>query len=233
LLSKLLLAHQQPKRELVAFIQSQVALTRALFKFREAWQGPPAMVYDPKHLLSSEDTNRYDLLHLAANYHLHLFHDRREFARRTGLDVAAPLYVEIVHFRDLKLALGFDYPSSWERAEFEERCCRSVVALRGLKLIAKERGLESKPVILDERIRNAVEHDYVPCLIVAEVSWWPLLSVLKGSPFYARELLVDFPDGTSTPYKVITGTAAFHIHPELKRHYAMLDKKLSDDAIIL
>src|SRR5262249_38605700 len=56
LLSKLLLAHQQPKRELVAFIESQVALTKALFNFREAWQGPSAMVYDPQHLLSSEDT---------------------------------------------------------------------------------------------------------------------------------------------------------------------------------
>lgn len=228
-----LLAHQQSKRELVAFIESQVALTKALFSFREAWQGPPAMVFDPQHLLSSEDVNQYDLLHLATNYHLKLFRDRGEFARRTGSDIAAPLYVEIVHARDPKLTLGFDYLSPWPHAEFEERYCRSVVALQGLKLIAKERGLDSKPAMLDDRIRSAIEQDYVPCLVVAQASWWPLLSVLKGSPFYARELLVDFQAGTSVEYKIVTGSAAFHILPELRRHYAMLDKKLSEDAIIL
>jgi CRISPR-associated endonuclease/helicase Cas3 len=230
-LPAMLLSHQQQKRDLISFIESQVALTKAIFNFREAWQGPAAVVYDPQHLLSSETINRYDLLHLAANYRLHLFLNQADFEHVTGDSASADLYVAIESFLDPKLTLGFDYLSAWSRAEFEERHCRSIVALRGLKLTAKERGLDGKPVLLDDRLRNAIEQDWIPCLIVAEESWWPLLSVLKGSPFYTRDLLVDYTDGISVCYKLITGTAAFHILPALKWHYAMLDKNLSDEPI--
>jgi CRISPR-associated endonuclease/helicase Cas3 len=233
LLDKLLLPHRQQKRDLVSFIESQVALTKAIFHFREAWQGPAAAVYDSQHLLSSETINRYDLLHLVANYQLHPFRDRDEFERVAGPSTTAPFYVEIEGFRDPKLTLGFDYLSPYPQTEFEDRHCRSVVALQGLRLTAKERGLDGTSVRLDDRTRNAIEQDWIPCLIVAEVSWWPLLSVMRASPFYTRDLLVDFTDGTSACYKIVTGTAAFHILPELKRHYAMLDKGLSDDAIII
>ncbi len=260
-----LLRAQPQQRELLAFIELQVALTKAIFSFREAWQGPPTAVYDPHHLLSSETVNRYDLLHLLANYELRPFRDRRDFTRklfekgivsptirggkgllegsppqtppfqtvsqRTGADELVDLYVEIERARNPKLTLGFDYLSPWPHAEFVDRCCRSVVALSGLQLTARERGLDGQTIALDHRFREAIEHTWIPCLVVAEESWWPLLAVLRGSPFYARDLQVDFADGTCVPYKVVTGTAAFHILPELKRHYAMLDKKLSDEPI--
>lgn len=231
-LQTMLLNHPQQKRDLTAFIESQVALTKAIFNFREAWQGPTAAVYDQQHLLSSETVNHYDLLHLVANYRLRFFHNQADFARETTSSLAADFYVEIKGFRDPKITLGFDYASVYSQEEFEERYCRSVVALQGLQLTAKERGL-GMPTLLDERVRSAIKDMWTPCLVVAEESWWPLFSVLKGSPFYARDLLVDYPDGLTVPYKIVTGTAAFHILPELKRHYAMLDKKLSDEAIII
>lgn len=233
-LPAMLLSQPQQKRDLVAFIEAQVALTRAIFSFREAWQSPKAAIYDPQHRLSSETVNSYDLLHLVAQYRLHFFHDRAEFKRATNTETSAEFYVEILDLRDPKLTLGFDYISAYSPREFKERYCRSVVALRGLTLTAQERGLDGMPIPLDTRIRSAIEDEWVPCLVVAEESWGPLLSVLKGSPFYARQLLVDYAaDGTSEEYKIITGTAAFHILPALKRHYAMLDKKLSDEPIFL
>lgn len=233
-LPTVLLNHPQQKREFQAFIESQVALTKAIFNFREAWQGPAAAIYDPQHRLSSETVNRYDLLHLVAQYRLRFFRDQAEFERVTSIRTSAEFYVEIQGFRDPKLTLGFDYESAYSHKEFKERYCRSVVALRGLKLTAKERGIDGKPTQFDQRIRSAIEHEWIPCLVVAEESWWPLLSVLRSSPFYARQLLVDSTaDGTSKEYKIVTGTAAFHILPELKRHYAMLDKKLSDEPIFI
>jgi CRISPR-associated endonuclease/helicase Cas3 len=232
-LPKLLLNHAQQKRDLVAFIESQVALTKAIFNFREAWQGPIAAIYDQGKMMSSEPVSCYDLLHLVSNYRLYIYRNQAEFECTTHASISADFYVAIEGFRDPKLTLGFDYQSDYSRSEFEDRYCRSVVALRGLQLTAKERGVDGMPTMLDERIRHAIEHMWTPCLIVAEESWWPLLSVLKGSPFYARDLLVDYPDGLSVPYKIVTGTAAFHILPELKRHYAMLDKKLSSEAIFL
>jgi CRISPR-associated endonuclease/helicase Cas3 len=229
----LLLNQPQQKKDLLAFIESQVALTKAIFNFREAWQGPVATLFDPQHLLSSETVNQYDLLHLLTNYTLHWFRDRQAFEHEAGPTEPAEIYVELADFRRPKLTLGFDYTSELDRTEFEERYCRSVVALRGLRLTAKERGVDGQPVLLQTEIRELIEDHWVPCLVVAEESWWPLLSILRSSPFYTRELQVDFPDGTTTLYKIVTGTSAFHILPELKRHYAMQDKKLSDDAIIL
>jgi CRISPR-associated endonuclease/helicase Cas3 len=233
-LPTMLLSQPQQKRDLVAFIESQVALTKAIFNFRDAWQGPTAATYDPQHRLSSETINSYDLLHLVTNYRLHFFRNQAEFEHTTGTKTSAEFCVEIQDFRDPKIILGFDYESAYSPQEFKDRYCRSVVALHGLKLTAKERGIDGKPTQLDERIRSAIEQKWIPCLIVAEESWWPLLSVLKGSPFYTRQILVDYnADGTSEEYKIVTGTAAFHILPELKRHYAMLDKKLSDEPIFL
>ena len=221
------------KKDLLSFIESQVALTKAIFNFREAWQGPVAALYDEEHLLSSEVVNQYDLLHLVTHYDLYLFRDQQAFELKAGPTDPAAIYVALKGFRSPKLTLGFDYISHVDRAEFEERHCRSIVALRGLRLTAKERGLDGRPLLLQAEIRDVIESDWVPCLIVAEESWWPLLSVLRGSPFYTRDLQVDFPDGTTILYKIVTGTSAFHILPELKRHYAMQDKKLSDEAIIL
>jgi CRISPR-associated endonuclease/helicase Cas3 len=233
-LPTMLLNQPQQKRDLVAFIESQVALTKAIFNFREAWQGPTAAIYDPQRLLSSETVNSYDLLHLVAQYRLHFFRNQAEFEHVTSTKISADFYVELQGFRDPKLTLGFDYESAYSPNEFKDRYCRSVVALRGLKLTGKERGLDGKPTQLDQRIRMAIEHEWIPCLVVAEESSWPLLSVLKSSPFYARQLLVDYSaEGISEEYKIVTGTAAFHILPELKRHYAMLDKKLSDEPIFL
>ncbi len=197
-------------------------------------QGPTAAVYDPQHLLSSETVGRYDLLHLVTHYRLHFFKNQAEFKHTTTIETSDDFHVEIQGFRNPKITLGFDYESAYSSKEFKDRYCRSVVALRGLKLTAKERGIDGRPTQLDQRIRSAIEHEWIPCLVVADESWWSLLSILKCSPFYARQLLVDYTaDGISEEYKIITGTAAFHILPELKRHYAMVDKKLSDEPIFV
>jgi CRISPR-associated endonuclease/helicase Cas3 len=232
-LQNLLLNQPKQKAEVLAFIESQVTLSKAIFNFREAWQGPGVLVYDPKHLLSSETVNRYDLLHLITNYQLSIFKDKREFNQHTVTEETADLYIELRDFRDTRLSLGFDYLSPYPKEEFEDRYCRRIVSLRGMQLIAKEQGKGGSPVSLDERLRSSIVDQWIPCLIVAEESWWPLISVVHGTPFYTRELLVDYPDGHTITYKVITGTAAFHVLPHLKRHFAMLDKQLYDEAIIL
>lgn len=231
-LAKLLQLSQQ-KAELVEFVEAQVALTKALFTFREAWQGPQAALYDPHRLFSSEQINYYDVLHLEAYYEIEVLRDRQEFERKCGPAEETELYVVLHKFREPKRIIGFDYVYNKNRHDFEASYCRSVVALRGMRLTARTQGYDGKVVTLDQRIRDKVAESWIPCLVVAEESWGPLLSKLRGSPFYARDLQVDFADGSTTAYKIVTGTAAFHMLPELKTHFKMLDKKLDDDAIVL
>ncbi len=120
-LPTMLLNQPQQKRDLVAFIESQVALTKAIFNFREAWQGPTVAVYDPQHRLSSETVNSYDLLHLVAQYRLDFFRNQAEFQHATKTETSAGFYVEIQGFRDPKLMLGFDYESAYSSKEFNDR----------------------------------------------------------------------------------------------------------------
>ena len=231
-LAVLLAKHSEQKQEVLAFIQSQVAVTNALFNFREAWQGPVAAVHDPHHLLSSETLNRYDLFHLYGNYELHLFPSKAAFERECGATTEADFYVSLRSFRADPLTLGFDYVSPWdEREEFEWRCCRAVIGLQGLTLTARERG-SLQPIALPSAIRLAVAEQWIPCLIVGPESVGALVGVLRGSPFYRRDLVVDFGDTVET-YAIVTGSAAFHVVSDLKRHFLMVDKKLSEEAIFL
>ncbi len=232
-LQRMLLSQPEQRAELTAFIEMQVALTGAIFNFREAWQGPPALIFDERRIFSSQPVSRYDILHLYANYQLHLLSGKAEFERCHGpLDetrAEARLYAELEGLRAERLRIGMSYSSPWPEAEFRERCCRSVVALRGLRLSAQDSG--GGAVQMPVQIRSSIEDDWVPCLVVHPESWPALFAVLRGAPFYSRELAVDFPAEATQKYQLITGLAAFHVLPELNGHFHMLDRKLDDGAI--
>lgn len=220
------------KKDLEAFVESQVALTKAMFAFREAWQGPKAAVYDPRQLLSNEVVNTYDALHLVANYEYTLFQGSKEFRSACGLpgdDNDCKVYMELRDFRTPRLALNFAYSVTWERTTFEERCCRRVTTLRGLRLSGREHG--GGDVMLDPRVCSLVEQDWIPCLVVEQERAGPLISKLRGSSWYAREVRVIFENGSSHEYRVVMGTAALHIDAALRGYFKKTDR--ADDCIIL
>ena len=88
-------------------------------------------------------------------------------------------------------------------------------------------------VRLPEQVRSAVEDEWIPCLIVAEERWGKLFRMLHGSPFYAYDLQVGFPDGTTVPYKMIMGTAAFHVLPMLMSGDGTQDGRLLAEAVVV
>ena len=228
-----LLPQDTMKAALAAFIELQVTVTRAMLSFREAWQGPQLAVYDPKQLLSSETVSRYDALHLVSNYEIDIFSDSAAFERAAGVpdSASAALYVELRGFRQPKLVVGFDYQATEPRAAFEDRFCRCVTAIRGLQLTTHERDstqIQTVPLA----VRELIADQWIPCLVVDYESQGALLGTLRGTPFFARDLEVDF-DGQIVPYKIVVGTAALHILPELKRHFLMREKNLCDSPIIL
>jgi CRISPR-associated endonuclease/helicase Cas3 len=213
------------------FVQMQVELMQAQFSFRDAWQGPVGAIFDPQRVFSSEAVNRYDVLHLYANYDLQLYPNEAAFVREHGPVAAAVVYGEILGLRSERLSLGLSYQSQWSVAEFEERCCRAVTALYDLQLTARTSGPGGMPQLLPPQIAAALAKRWVVCLVVAEASTSALISVLANSPFFARELLVRFPDGSERSYSMVLGTAAFHILPALNGHYRMRDRQIDDAAI--
>jgi hypothetical protein len=105
------------------------------------------------------------------------------------------------------------------------------VALRGLRLTARERGGDPYP--LDSRIVESLSNDYVTVLGVMPEDGGVVYSKLKNASIYSRPLTVTFPNGqTQTDYRLFLGTQAFFAHAELLGYFYMRDR-LETEAIIL
>ena len=229
-----LLADGAQRQALRDFVESQVVITRALFAFRDAFQGPTAVVYDPQHLLSSQTVNTYDLFHLISFYQLALLPGRVRFVREcANTDLQGEFYVRLWGRRDPKLSLELVYQSDDDREVFERRWCRAPVALRGMRLLARERGGDVVSGALDERIIEGLAGRPLPLLILPPEDVGAMIARLRGTDLWSRRLTVWFPDGTADDgYKALLGTAAFLAHAELQTHFLLKDR-MREAAIIL
>lgn len=229
-----LLADEAQRRALREFVESQIAVTRALFAFRDAFQGPTAVVYDPHHLLSSQTVSKYDLFHLISYYKLTIFRDQAHFRREcVETDLEGDFYVRLDSRREQKLSLELVYESKEEREAFQRKWCGAPVALRGLRLVAREWGGDIVAGVLDKQVVEAVAGQLLPLLIIPPEDIGAMISRLRGTDLRAWRLTVRFPDGTSDDgYRALLGTAAFLAHAELQTHFLLKDR-LKPEAIII
>lgn len=227
-----LLEHEEEKRRLRDFVSGQVHLTEALFNFRDSFQGPVGVVYDRDRLLSSETVNTYDLMHLVGNYRIQWLDGRREFVRNFGAtDLQGDLYGVIREWREPRLSLELCYASPWLRDEFDEQVCRRPVALRGLRLAARERGGDRYP--LDSRIAGALGEQFITAMGIKPGDGGVVYGKFKGTSLFSRRLTVTFQDGQRfEDYRMFLGTQAFQAHAELLGYFYMQDR-LRSDAIII
>lgn len=229
-----ILGDETQRQDLRAFVQSQVSVTQALFSFRDAFQGPTAVIYDPRHVFSSQTVNTYGLFHLIRNYHLSPPMTRSQFERHcASTDLRGDFYLRLLDRREPKLNLELVYESEGEREDFERKWCGAPVALSGIRLQARERGGDVLAGALDTRIVTALAEQYLPMLIVPPDSVGPMIARLRGTSLWARRLTVRFINGTADDgYRALLGTAAFHAHAELVGHFLMKER-LKPEAIII
>ena len=229
-----ILADAEQRQALCAFVQSQVAVTRALFAFRDSFQGPAAVIFDPAHQLSSQDTNRYDLFHLVSHYRLSPPLTLGQFTQQFGdTELRGDFYFQLVEPREPRLLLELILETEDDRDGFERKWCGCPVALPGVRLQAREQGGDVLAGALDERIITALAGECLPMLIVPPDSVGIMIGRLRGTDLWARRLSVRFGNGAvESGYRGLLGTAAFHAHAELLGHFLMRDR-LKPDAIIL
>ena len=205
-----------------AFVQSQVAVTRALFAFRDSFQGPTAVFYDPQHQFSSQTINTYDLFHLVSNYRLSPPLTRRQFGQQFGeTELHGDFYVRLIEPREPRLTLELVYDSEDEPVDFERKWCGAPMALSSVRIQARERGGGVLAGALDEKIITALTEKYLPMLIIPPDSVGAMINRLRGTDLWSRKLTVRFPDGSADDgYRALLGTAAFHTHAELQGHFS-------------
>jgi CRISPR-associated endonuclease/helicase Cas3 len=229
-----ILGDAEQQQALRTFVQSQVSVTLALFAFRDSFQGPTAVLYDPQHLLSSQTINTYDLFHLVSNYRLSPPLTRREFKRRFGeTELKGAFYVQVLGPREPRLILELVYDSGDGPEDFERKWCGAPVALSGIRIQTREPGGDVLAGMLDKRIVETLVDDPLPMLIVPPDVEGAMRARLRGTNLWPRRLNVRFPDGTvENGYRALLGTAAFHAHAELLGHFLMRER-LKPEAIII
>jgi len=209
---------EEQHRQLIAFVQSQVAVMRTCFHFRDSFNGPSATVYDTRHLLSSEDFNTYELFHLLTHYRLGYL------TAQTFLSLlpnGQPLpetdfYVQIQDWRDEKLVIRFALHSSETQTEFERLWCFEPVGLQGLELRAGLRGQGTLAGALPPAVVHALRDEVIVSLILPPRIGGLAARRLRGTPLWSRSLHIYFSDGElQEGYRIFFGKAALMAYAEL------------------
>ncbi|NJL05807.1 MAG: hypothetical protein HC911_13055 [Chloroflexaceae bacterium] len=231
----------QPVREAVEqYVTGCVALMDALLSFRDGAQGIAAAIYDPQGIFSSKLVNSYDLLHLLRAYDLEWFDSAATFQRAAGAD--SPRGAQVwVAVRGLlppaaRRSIGFEWqaPAHIEgKRQFEAQYCRTVVPLHGLRLLLTERG-SGRGFLLPEQVQELVQRQHLPALLVPDEGMvvHSLVRRLKLTSFIAHPLQVRLQLGGTYAYRVVLGTAAYHMEAELRGALHAHQRGLADDAPI-
>lgn len=228
-----ILEDEEQQQALRAFVTSQITITKALFNFRDSFQGPTAVIHDPHHQLSSETINSYDLFHLLRHYQLSPQFTRAQFIREFGATaLEGDFYFQIKGWRKEKISLAYRYQSPEDRQEFEGKWCGRLVGLTGLKIQAKQQG-SSVQGLLDKEIVNALAESCLPVMIISPDDTGAAIARLRGTAVWSQPLTLTFADTTvDENYRIFFGKDAFFAHAELRSHFYQKQRQQSEAIII-
>lgn len=226
-----ILAYPEQKAALRQFVASQVALTQSLFSFRDSFQGPTAVIYDPRHYLSSETINQHDLFHILESYDVQWFSDHHEFIQICPVtNLSGDYYGQIRAHRDPVLHLELTYQTNEAQDEFQHLWEGRPVALSGFQLQAKESGGNLYPI--EKRFITTISKKYLTVLLIApDMKGWAIRS-LQHSPIYGRKLIINFQDRDTVEYTAYIGKAAWLAYPELQTAFKTRERMKSEAIII-
>lgn len=228
-----ILEDEEQQQDLRTFVTSQIAVTQALFNFRDSFQGPTAVIHDPHHYLSSETINSYDLFHLLRHYHLSTLFTRAQFIREFGAtDLDGDFYLQLKGWRDEKISLVYRYQTGAERNDFEEKWCCRPIGLSGLKVQARLQGTVVHG-LLNKEIVNALTEKCLPVMIITPDDTGAAIARLRGTAVWSQPFTVTFSDGTTDEsYRIFFGKDAFFAHAEMRSYFYQKQPQQSDAIII-
>ena len=228
-----ILEDEEQQQALRVFVNGQITVTKALFNFRDSFQGPTAVIHDPQALLSSETINSYDLFHLLRHYQLSPRLTRAQFIHEFGeTNLEGDFYLAIKGWREEKLQLAYTYRSNDDPEKFEEKWCNRPVGLAGLKIQARQEGQVVQGA-LDSDMVQALYEQCLPVFIISPDDSGVAAARLRGTTVWSKPLTVRFPNGMSEEnYRIYFGKDAFFAHAELRTHI-WLKERMSNEAIII
>ncbi|EFH90016.1 type I-D CRISPR-associated helicase Cas3' [Ktedonobacter racemifer] len=215
---------------------------RARFSFRESFQPPAALAYDPENLHSSRSIASYNALHFLRYYDAPFYETYAKWEQDTHQSVPASLredaltYCHLHRLRDTPLRIGLKLDArDYTRDAWEEKFAYQVTAIYGLELVCL-----SEHSGLKKSVRELFRRQYVPAFLASSSSdsrtRAEIHKLSKQARFSSLPLEVTFMDGRCLPYDAILGTMAFQLCAELPYWAMTKDRRVTqreDDAPII
>ena len=210
----------------------QYTVERARFSFRESFEPPLALLYDEKHLHSSEDVATYSALHIMRYYKARYFDSLEDWQQEcdqpalTERQKDVAVYCRLYDFLESPLRIGLKLDAGdCTQDEWEHRYAYRVTALYGLNVVAlnDDRGLQANLVAL-------LHSQFVPAFVACDDKKCHTIGYLRQlqrqGRFFPLLLEITFCDKTR-PYLAVLGTMAFHVCAEMPRKLIHIDRHIT------
>lgn len=199
----------------------QYIIEKARLSFREGFQPPQALIYDPHHYHSNEDVALYDALHVVRYYKLTTYPSFDTWQQQTGQHASeqeqteVAVYFQLQAMRDEPLSVYLKLDKrEMSRAQWEERYAYQLTVLHGLTIAsADHHGLPPtiQTMLQQQLILAFVARDDPSCATQSH-----LRQLQKRARLYPMMLQVSFSgSATGQKYLVLPGSTAFQACAEI------------------
>ncbi len=184
-------------------------VTDARFNFRDNFQPPLALAYDPEGFLATAEYTTYSALHIVQNYRADWFDgDQQRYTEmithqgKRGQQIL--LYCQIRSPREQRLHLYFKLSHlPITRRHWEEHYCSKLAALEGFQLYSDDGPIPAEINTIFGR--NYVTFYAVPAIGPEALA---LTRLHKTTALFTNTLKIDFAEGGEHEYMLVVGTAA-------------------------
>lgn len=191
----------------------EYSVAAARFSFRDNFQPPLALAYDPAGFLASAEYTAYSALHIVQNYIADWYDVQQQHYRdmidsaEQSVDKQIQLSCEIRRPRDQRLRVYFKLSNVvLTKKRWEERYCSRLAATEGFKLQSDDGPIPAEMNALFEQ--NYVTFYAVPAIGPEAIA---LIKLSKSTSLFTNILRVDFGDEGEHEYMFVVGSAALHI----------------------
>jgi CRISPR-associated endonuclease/helicase Cas3 len=221
-------------REALLWLKEDLSIyfrEHARWTFREGFETPQVLVFDPQHWLSDEDVTSYDLFHILRSYDATFYSTAQDwqracFPKEQQRQVSIPeevvLFCRLQTLREKprQVGLRLEVPEH-SQAEWEAAWAYRPAALWGLRpqFINDDTGLPAC-------VRSCFQERFVPAFVAAEksstVAW--LIALRQKARFFPVALDISFADRTAR-YQAVLGPLAWQLAAEIPRWALERDRR--------
>ncbi len=201
--------------KVIEYAKKEYEITHTLFNFRNSDISIRCGIYDPNYLFQNTAKHtEYDLFYVLSHCEFIPISKEKYRELTGGWGNYCEFFVQANRLKTPRDYVHFSYNARrTDQNAFERQYCRSVTALKGLRI-----GLRNNGYVPPD-IQKTLEDRYMTCFL-STIQKQPVLSeILKTKRQVSHPLFVTFNSGKVKEFQIILGSQAFLIHAELREKW--------------